>query len=980
MKLIKICANGFKSFADKIELNIDFGITGIVGPNGSGKSNIVDAVRWVLGEQSVKALRGDNNMSDVIFSGSKSRDEAKRCYVALTFDNSDHYLKSDFDEIEIKRVLYKTGENDYYLNNTKVRLKDIIDLFIDSGASRESFNIISQGNVKDVINSKAIDRRIIFESAAGVLKYKKKKEESLRKLDKTKDNIDSLDLLINEVNMQVTPLKSQAEKAKKYNEYYEELKNTEIGLLIYDIEHLNEEYINAKEQLETLKDKILLIENENLKDNTKIEQIKLKNLKIDELISEKSEEIIKLNKVIEELKSEKQLTLERQKYKVDDIKLQNNIISLKEKVLENDNKINKTKLEINKVNKELDNLLSSLDETNGENDTIINNLAILKQKNMELDKNMINIENKIDIISNNIANNSRVPYAVKAVLENKFLKGIHNTIGNIIKSDPIYNIALDTALSVATNFIIVDTMNDAKNAIEYIKKIKAGKATFFPIDIIKARYIDDKILNKINNLSGFISVASDLVQVDKIYENIIKNQLGNVIIVDNLYNGKIIAETIGYRNKIVTLSGDTINAGGSLTGGFNKAASVINDKKELQELQQKQILLQNKKLSQEEEEKNIINQNNDLNEKIVELNKNISIKKEIIFQKEQFINSLEEENKSLNLELSGINSLVHNNTDKELDKIMNDYYEFKKKVESKEIELNALKNEKDENFLLLTEEEKSSKMRNSKYFELQNNLKNLEINISKTEIRLDNCLNNLNEEYNMTYEKAKDNYLLIIDVKEAREKVQELKKKIKLLGEVNLAAINEYERINSRYEFLNKQRDDLVISLEKLNNIISEMDEIMVERFKNTFKLIRNEYKNIFKKLFKGGEGDLILTNPDNILETGIEIIAEPPGKKVSSIALLSGGEKTLTALSLLFAIINVKTVPFCILDEVEESLDEANVDVFGKYLNSLKNNSQFIIITHKKRTMEYADTLYGITMQESGVSKLVSVKLNDLI
>ena len=780
--------------------------------------------------------------------------------------------------------------------------------------------------------------------------------------------------------MQVTPLKSQAEKAKKYNEYYEELKNTEIGLLIYDIEHLNEEYINAKEQLETLKDKILLIENENLKDNTKIEQIKLKNLKIDELISEKSEEIIKLNKVIEELKSEKQLTLERQKYKVDDIKLQNNIISLKEKVLENDNKINKTKLEINKVNKELDNLLSSLDETNGENDTIINNLAILKQKNMELDKNMINIENKIDIISNNIANNSRVPYAVKAVLENKFLKGIHNTIGNIIKSDPIYNIALDTALSVATNFIIVDTMNDAKNAIEYIKKIKAGKATFFPIDIIKARYIDDKILNKINNLSGFISVASDLVQVDKIYENIIKNQLGNVIIVDNLYNGKIIAETIGYRNKIVTLSGDTINAGGSLTGGFNKAASVINDKKELQELQQKQILLQNKKLSQEEEEKNIINQNNDLNEKIVELNKNISIKKEIIFQKEQFINSLEEENKSLNLELSGINSLVHNNTDKELDKIMNDYYEFKKKVESKEIELNALKNEKDENFLLLTEEEKSSKMRNSKYFELQNNLKNLEINISKTEIRLDNCLNNLNEEYNMTYEKAKDNYLLIIDVKEAREKVQELKKKIKLLGEVNLAAINEYERINSRYEFLNKQRDDLVISLEKLNNIISEMDEIMVERFKNTFKLIRNEYKNIFKKLFKGGEGDLILTNPDNILETGIEIIAEPPGKKVSSIALLSGGEKTLTALSLLFAIINVKTVPFCILDEVEESLDEANVDVFGKYLNSLKNNSQFIIITHKKRTMEYADTLYGITMQESGVSKLVSVKLNDLI
>ena len=977
MYLKGIRAIGFKSFADKVELDINKGITGIVGPNGSGKSNVVDAVRWVLGEQSIKTLRGDSSMTDVIFAGSKTRNAQTRASVSLIFDNTDHYLNSEFNEIEIKRVVYKTGENEYYINNTKVRLKDITDLFLDSGAGKESFNIIGQGEIADIISSKPDDRRVIFEEAAGVLKYKKRKEESFRKLDRTNENLERVNMLIDELLVTLTPLKEQSEKARVYLDYKKDLENIEIALIANDITALNEEYNVSKEKIDTLNKELEKLSLSNSTDTSKLEELKLENLKLDSAIEEKNSIIYSLTQEIADLESKKQITVERQKYEVSSDRLQDNIVSLKEELHNLTLTIDSETQELESLKKELETkqlkgmeLIKVSEDNKKKQNELNNNISLIN-------KELMNLNNKLDILNDNMSNDTKLPYSVRNVLNNIRLKGIHGVLGKLIDIPEKYVVAIETSLGANSSVIVVENEKSAKAAIEYLKENKLGRATFFPLSVIKARNVFYEDLNKVKDVDGFIGTADTLVKYDDVYKNVVMNQLGNVIVVNNIDTMNNVAKLTDYKYKVVTLDGEVQYSGGAINGGSVKTGnSLLNEKYEIEKLKN-EIKSKNEKLQKYENELKELTTTMDKVSNDLETNqREVVIMTETYNVKSNNLESLQNTYDNKNNELSGNENMVENTLDKELEKILDDYY-FKVGLKNTaEKELSEFKKKKSDLSLDIAELEKKYREMNSQMTNKQNELKLEEVKIGKMDVRLDNLLLTLSDNYSMTYERAKENYELDIDTNTARITVNNLRNKIKSLGEVNTGSISEYERLNERYTFLSNQRDDLEVSVTGLMKVIEEMDEIMKVKFVETFEKIKNEFKVVFQKLFKGGEGILELTNPDDILGTGIEISAIPPGKKLNSISVLSGGEKTLTAIALLFAILNVKPVPFVILDEVEAALDESNVDGFGKYLSSCKERSQFILITHKKRTMEYADALYGITMQESGVSKLVSVKL----
>ena len=979
MYLKSIRAYGFKSFADKIDLEIKKGITAIVGPNGSGKSNIVDAVRWVLGEQSVKSLRGTDTMSDVIFSGSKTRQPQTRAYVALVFDNTDHYLNSDFAEIEVKRVIYNTGENEYYINNSKVRLKDITDLFLDTGAGNDSFNIISQGSVADIISSKPEARRTIFEDAAGVLKYKKRKEVSLKKLEKTKENISKIKLVIDELEKSVKPLKKQSEVAQKYISLKEELKNIEIALIANDVASINIDYKKIKAEVDILEKELAKMTSTGAEDTSTLEKLKLESLKLEEVITKKNNEFLDLTENLASLEAEKLVTMERKKYNSNQSNLEEAMIKLKEEELA-------LKKELATEKMKLDDVIKDIKEESIRKDKIDNDLIMEKVKRNTLTnkindhaKEILVLENKLEILRDNINNHSKLPSAVRSVLNNMRLKGVHNTIGALIETEGMYEEAISTSLGASSSFLVVEDEASSKECIDYLKENHLGRATFFPLNIIKARSIPDSDLAKIKDVSGLIDVASNLVKYDKEYEAIIKNQLGNVLVVRDIDALNKVGRILDYRYKIVSLDGEVLYIGGSITGGSNKNNnSSFNDKLKVTELEEKleitKIELEN--LNQEYKEFNdaymaLEGSASELSKTLINLN-------EILNTRTNKVRTIEDNLAKKELEIKGNEEIGTNKLDQKLVSILEELTQVASRKDIINNELNKLKIEKSDLALKINEIESRNHKANSEYNRVQNTLKEKEVLLGKYDVKLDNLLLNLSESYGITYEYANSNYELDIPMPLARSKVDTLKKEINSLGEVNTGAIAEYERVNERYQFLMKQSKDLEDSSLELTNIITEMDKIMTEKFKTTFEAISKEFNHVFRALFKGGRGTLKLTEPDDLLNTGIEIEAEPPGKKLNSIGLLSGGEKTLTAIAVLFAILNVKPSPFCILDEVEAALDEANVDTFGKYLQERKNMSQFILITHKKRTMEYADILYGITMQESGVSKIVSVNLEE--
>lgn len=979
MYLKEIKASGFKSFADTIDIELTNGISGIVGPNGSGKSNVVDAVRWVLGEQSVKQLRGEGSMSDVIFTGSKSRRAASFASVTLVFDNSDKYLNIEYDEVQIKRTIYKTGENEYFINNTKTRLKDILELFMDTGASKESFNIISQGDVANILSGKAEDRRVIFEEASGVLKYKKRKDEALRKLSKTHDNMARVDDIISELNTNMEPLKKQSEDAKIYLEKKEKLENVEIALTVNDIEKYNYEYKYSKEKVSELTLSITKMLSENSSEQAKIETIKNNISKLNSELYLKQQELVKVSANAEKLSGEKAMISERSKYNSEDVKLHDNIISLKEKIL-------KIESQISALNKEIESEKSN-NKIIGEK---LNNIEI---RLSEIEKNKENLNSKLnqklreitaqkhrrEVLMNSLENNSSLPYSVKNVLNNPKLTGIHGVLGKLLEFEEKYSEALEVSLMSSVSHIVCDNEEDAKEAVRYLKNNNLGRATFLPISIIKPRSIDSESYETIKFMNGFVDIASNLVKYDTKYRNIVLSLLGTIIVVDNIDNANLISKKLKNRYKVVTMTGEVVNIGGSITGGSLKKSSILSERYELENVIKDIDVLD----SEIKEIENKINEVDD-NYTNLELEKNsiiisVNSNSEILKNKYNVLDDLTNEKSTLMTELSNNQNIVNNVITNEEEKILNEYYKEIEKRDELNIEINQIHKKIELENEDLINNESSLKNNNQEYNKAQEELKSHEIKVNRLDVKIDNLLNILTNDYSISYEKAKEKYILEIDSDEARSIVSTLKREIKSLGDVNVGAIEEYDRVKERYEFLNKQKEDLTNAENVLLEIITEMDDIMKDKFSSTFNKIKEAFNETFRKLFNGGKAELKLTDPSNILETGIDIIALPPGKKLQHISLLSGGEKTLTAIALLFSILKVRPVPFCILDEVEAALDEVNVDNFGKYLKEFKGDTQFIIITHKKKTMEYADVLYGITMQESGVSKLVSVKLEEL-
>ena len=977
MYLKEIKAYGFKSFADKTSIEFGKNINGIVGPNGSGKSNIVDAVRWVLGEQSMKSLRGDSSL-DVIFSGSESRKPLNSASVTLVFDNEDRSLPIDFNEVSIKRMAFRTGENEYYINNERVRLKDITELLTDSGTAKESFNIISQGKIDEILSNKPEDRRTIFEEAAGVLKYKRRKEEALRKLDKTNQNLNRVNDIINELSNNIAPLEDSSNKAKKYIELKDRLSNIEVAVIAKEIKDLNFEYQEGKKKIEELSNEITKVTTDSSTYDIDILKYKEKLKEVRDDINKKHVLLIELSKKEEKITSDIRLLQERNKYKGEESKISNNIISLKEEILSIKNKINNYNNDIQILDTKISNINNSINEYKSK----IDNLVVRKNNiNNNIVKNNRDIDSgkyKIEYLENNLDNNLSIPKQVKNILDNPKFTGVHNVISSLIEVDSRYSVAINTALGGASSYLVVDTPNVAKELIYYLKNNNLGRATFYPLSSINSRYIDNDTLLLLENEDGFVGVASSLVKYDSKYTNIINNVLGNVIIADSIEMANVLSSKINRRYKIVTLDGQVINVGGSLTGGSAlKTISPISIKYELEEENKKINILENKNKDLLKEidsiDKDINSLNNELykfkEERVEYFSKKESTSENIT----QNSNLLEEKEKELK-DLTNIS-----NNESEEDSLINSLYKIKEEISEINKNILLLKEEENKYNSEINELEDTRSHSNSLANKKEKELNNLNVMINRIDVKLDNLLECLTNDYNMTYDFASLNYKLDMDIDEAKKEVLRLKDNISILGNVNLDAPLEYEKAKERFDFLTNQKNDLINAENTLYDIIKEMDTVMKERFLDTFEKVKIEFKNVYRELFKGGRAELTLTDPDNILETGIEIKAEPPGKKLQSISLLSGGEKTFTAISLLFAILNIRPVPFCLFDEVEAALDDANVEAFGKYLDKYRDNTQFIIITHKKKTMEYADILYGITMEESGVSKIVSVKLEDI-
>ena len=980
MYLKSIKAYGFKSFADKIEINFEKNINGIVGPNGSGKSNVVDAVRWVLGEQSIKSLRGDTS-TDVIFSGSKSRKPLNSASVTLTFDNQDFYLPLPYTEVSVRRVMYRSGENEYYLNQERCRLKDITNLLVDTGADKESFNIISQGKIDEILSTKPGDRRAVFESAAGVMKYKRRKEEATKKLERTNLNIQRVDDILNELENNLAPLEKQSKDAKRYLEIQDVLSELSISLIASDVTQFNYESGRLEEEITALKDEVVRLSNTHSSYDVDVMQKKDEVKKLDSRILEVQNTYVEVTRSIEKLDADIRLLKMKREYSDTDVSLEESkLLTLKEEVFQLNNRINEERNTILTLQSQLQGQKESLSLLKEESQQLVTEKNRFDQMLEANQRKQRELKSQVEYLENSIEKNSTVPSTVRNILNHPRLKGAYDVVGNILTMDEQYTVAIMTSLGGNIHYLVVDSSDHAREMVLYLKENQLGRATFLPLDTMKPRNIDQVTFSKLKEYDGFLGIASSLVKYEPIYENVVLNLLGNIVIVSNIDTAVKISRSILNRYKIVTLDGQVINVGGSITGGSkNEKNNVILEKYHLESnrlaLQEtlkknEELLALMEKKNEEIQKKNI--KANQVQQDIFSLEENIHLK-----QKGQAL--LKEQLQSKESDIRNASAVISENSDQELEKLLQLYYSAVASRDNLQCELNTSIESKKKLENDIQEIESLSRQDNANILTKEKHLKELEIKKNMLNVKLDNLLVTLGDEYNLTYDAAIKKYKLEMDVELAREKVKTLKKEVKEIGYVNVEAISLYQQGLERYEFLTSQREDLKKAEATLIEIMEEMDEIMKEKFSQTFEAIRVEFKKVFRQMFRGGEAELVLTDPDHLLETGIEIEAIPSGKNLKSITLLSGGEKTFTAISLLFAILNVRPVPFCLLDEVEAALDDANVESFGHYLNEYRDKTQFILITHKKKTMEFANTLYGITMQESGVSKLVSVRLEDI-
>lgn len=1173
---------GFKSFADRISVDFAGGVTAVVGPNGSGKSNITEAIRWVLGEQSAKSLRG-SKMEDIIFAGSDTRKRLNMAEVTLTLDNGDQFLPIDYHEVSVTRRVYRSGESEFFINKQSCRLKDIIDLFMDSGLGKEAFSIISQGKVEEILSAKPEDRRTIFEEAAGVLKYKTRKKRAEIKLAETEENLNRVQDILYELNAQIEPLKMQASIAKDYLDKKEELKQHEVALLAHEIEELHDRWEALKRSVEENRDRELELTSQIQKKEANLEEMRDQISALDESINDLQQVLLLASEELEKLEGKKEVLKERKKHaaqneqqlkeqiaelteqinqllkekeeqksvyetcekEVKELKSflqkkENELLSLdgnieekleqlKSDYFEKLNELASARNEINYIEEQLSLRKVKADRLDEANEKYISERKELKKEKGKIEAQLSKIgktlQNQLssyhtglktlESLKQQYEKKESLLYqayqylqkakskkemleamqedytgffqGVREVLKAKNkLKGIHGAAIELLTTKHEYETAIEIALGAASQHIVVDDEESARQAIAFLKKNAFGRATFLPLSVIKGRSIPKYQLSIAESHPDFIGIASQLVEYESAYKPIIENLLGNVIIAKTLEGANAIAKQIQYSHRIVTLEGDVVNPGGSMTGGAvkQKSPSFLTKNRELESIRDKIAEMEEKTASLEKEVKNLKQsiakkekELDDLREEgsslrmeeqalkgslreieLKERNINDHLKlydaEKIAYVEEQeklderktkLLSSIEQMEGQIQQLDSEIRQLAEKkekqqkskeewmqeitelkiilagkeesfkNSKEQLARLEKEYHlaiQKKKEAEkdlqllldeidrdhSGEIQLEEIKKEKleDKNKTIeliasrrrqrmsmqeeLEREEKEWKELKRAHKQLTDVLKDEEVKLNRLDVELDQLLNYLQNEYKLTFEAAKARFPLQMEKEEAKKKVKLIKLALEELGTVNLGAIDEYERVRERHEFLTEQRDDLLNAKETLFKVIAEMDEEMKKQFSQMFAKIRSQFDTVFKELFGGGKADLILTNPDDLLNTGVDIIAQPPGKKLQYLSLLSGGERALTAIALLFSILKVRPVPFCVLDEVEAALDEANVQRFSKFLKRFSENTQFIVITHRKGTMEEADALYGVTMQESGVSKVVSVRLEDTV
>ena len=1179
MYLKKLELQGFKSFADKTVLEFMPGITTVIGPNGSGKSNISDAIRWVLGEQSMKSLRGSKT-EDVIFAGTQNRKSLGFAEVSMVMDNSDQKLPIEYNEVTITRKLYRSGESGYYINKTPCRLKDVLELFMDTGIGKDGYSIIGQGKIDEILSNKSEERRHIFEEAAGIVKYRVRKAESEKKLEQTKLNLLRINDIISEIEANIEPTKIQAEKAKEYLRLRDELKSIEIGLFIHNINDYKkriEEVINDQDiyntqlvrenerlsNIQELKEKLrasldsiteqiekmqnLGFENEKKKEqikadininlekinnnNANFERLEKEIIENDERLKVLEEEINQKNdkktnltenkdKFVKELEekeaelkkltdkmSEKELDMETKKKKVEDntdekYEISNAISTLKanvensksrKKVVEEEIDVNISELDSSRMQKS--EISQKFAEIEAKREKIKGDLNKIDEKRKESDAKLKEYDLKINQCESEIRmKDSRMKFlietekekegyirSVKSILQDcekdlSLKKGVHGVIANLISVPKEYETAIEMCLGQSMQNIVTDTEEDAKKLVEHLRKFNLGRASFLPITSVKGKKLD-----KIKSEKGVIGIASDLVKFDKKYEQIVLSLLGRTLIMDTMDNAIAIARKNSYGFRIVTLQGDVLNPSGAISGGSvsTKTVNILGRSREIEELKKTIAELEKKveKLKKDkseyessiedlleeieglenelkdieivyatekqrvssieeavskvekrleklrDEKKSIEEQlkineqtQNDLNEKISAIDEeNKKLSEEI----EEFSNHNKETQTivdDLNFDITNLKISVSSFDESEasineiVERINNDIENLKQSTENKKEqkiklteendkleELNIKLNEEAENLLkevsnsgTKVEELKNDRItKNQKLEEAEENftdqmekidglkeqVNKADIKKSKYEVELEQIISKMWEEYEITpndpgeYEEPKN-------VAEVQKQVNKIRGEMKDLGSVNIDSIEEYKKLKERYDFMNEQRLDLETTMAKLRNVITDMTTVMKKQFEDRFRVINKNFSEVFVELFGGGKAELKLTDEDNILESGIEIEVQPPGKKLQNMMLLSDGERAFTAIALLFAILKINPAPFCVLDEIEAALDDVNVYRFAEYLKKFAQESQFLVITHRKGTMEAANTVYGITMQENGISKLLSLDL----
>jgi len=1180
LKRIEIA--GFKSFADRTKIEFEKGVTAVIGPNGSGKSNITEAIRWVLGEQSAKSLRG-GKMPDIIFAGSDSRKQLNLAEVTVVLDNTDHYLPLAFSEISVTRRYRRTGESDFFINKKACRLKDIQDLFMDSGLGKESFSIISQGKVEAIFASKPEDRRGIFEEAAGVLKYKQRKRKAEQKLFETEDNLSRVQDIIYELEDQLTPLAAQSEAAKGFLKLKEELTATDISLTVAKVNETREKWAASKTDFESLSKTIEEKSRFIQRTENQLGRLREQRGVLDEQLETGQQQLLHLSEALKQAEGRIELLSERSKntkktsaeYRENLVDQQNkrtelekNLKAVQEQQVEKEaekvalnERIQQLTLEAEKYKKSPKELLEDLRgtyvELMQESANVSNELKYLeRQYTQETAKNQQSVtrfealQTQLDALLTQKAdaeikaqtlkaqltteqtqyrqsveaknktqqqlqkeqqlmydlmsqvqqararqkslqeiqeNYSGFYQGVRSVLQHKNqLNGIVGAVAELLEVPAEYTLAIETALGASAQHIIVENEKDARQGITFLKQQRSGRGTFLPLTTIKPRSVAAHQYQAIKEIEGFVGVASELVQFPETVVPIMQNLLGAIVIAKDLNSANQLARQLRYQVRVVSLDGDVMNAGGSMTGGATKQGNrgnLFNQSHELAEwtkryeeinqaLQTKEKLvreLQAQNTEQNETIENLRTQGEQtrlayqeaksseerISSEHVRLQKEQSLfsyeakelksfltdyqvqKEALEFQQvelktqqdqiNQEIRQLNEESDQLEakrveiaaalsrlqadaavleerlmylarqvitfndqIEESSVQITSLENQLLALSSDSSDHEETEESLNQRVAELatarehlqdqlviwkeqrQALQQEVDQSDLALTEANREQK-------QLLSQQSQADVQKNRYELKLDTALAYLQEEYNVTFEGAEAQADPAIDLAEAEREVSRLKQAIEKLGPVNLNAIEQYQQVEERYDFLTAQRDDLVSAKEQLFETMDEMDDEVKTRFHTTFKAIREQFNVVFPNMFGGGRAELVLTNPEDLLNTGIEIEAQPPGKKLQNLSLLSGGERALTAIALLFSIIQVRPVPFCVLDEVEAALDEANVTRFGRYLSSFQNGTQFIVVTHRKGTMEAADVLYGVTMQESGVSKIISVRLEEV-